>query len=83
MVENGYVIEDSPTDEEFRIWQKVEKHFQESFVAAWLGYSLAVEEPLAQDEFDELVMRFWKLDFGAEEEQALELEYQELMEERG
>ena len=84
MVENGYVITDEPTSEEFRTWQKVERHFVQAAIAAWMELKCEYGfERLTQEEFDLLYERFEKLDFSAEQEQALELEYQEIIEERG
>jgi len=73
-----YPIIDEPTDAEFRAFFKVEHYFEQMQVAEWLSG----REDLTPDEFDLLVHRFHKCDFGAEENECIGYEYDRIIEER-
>lgn len=78
---NGYEVMDEPTREEFATYFKVESYFEQEMVAQWLG-EFTVGESLTQDEFERLCGRFHKLDFSAEELDALDYELKLIIEER-
>ena len=87
---NGYEVGQEPTDEEFRTYMRVKGHYERLEIAQWLGGYEAREireqfnehEPLNDGEFDRLFHRFSKLDFSAEEWNALAYEYEEILAER-
>ena len=77
MIVNGYEVGAKPTDEEFAIYRKVRDFHSSEWIARWLGYSerMGSAMRLTQEEFELLCHRFGKLDFSAEEEDALLYEY--------
>ena len=75
---NGYEIGKEPTNEEMAVYMGVKRFLMREWIAGWLEG----QEPLSQDGFETLVHRYMKLDFSAEELQALEYEYELLTEER-
>ena len=73
-----YPIMDEPTRDEFIAYFKVERYFEETYIADWLDGL----EPLTDDEFYELARRFHKADFSQEEDDYVTYEYERIIRER-
>lgn len=74
---NGYEVGQEPTREELETYWKVQEFLRREWVAGVLG-----EGELTGDEFELVVDRFEKLDFSAEESDALDFEVQRVLDER-
>ena len=75
----GYEIGDKPTHEEFAAYFKVKNFLRNEWIACWLEG----EEPLTQDEFDDLCLDYEGADFSAEECDYLGFLYDEIVSYRG
>ena len=73
-----YPIMEEPTRDEFVAFYKVQRYFEEVFVAETLDGM----EPLTDDEFHGLVNWFHKADFGQEESDFICYGYQQIVRER-
>ena len=78
-----YEVGTEPTSEEFAIYAKVQHFLRKEWIAGWLEVreELYGEEPLSQEDFELLVARFERLDFSRDEDDALCVEYHELLDE--
>jgi len=74
---NGYMVGNEPTSEDFIVYWRVQDFLRREWIAGELG-----EGELTADEFDTLVGRYAKLDFSAEESDALDYEVERIIEER-
>lgn len=74
---NGYEVGPYPTDEEFAVYRKVEQFLALEWMACMVDEGL-----LTQDEFELLESRYSKLDFSAEECDAVEYEVEQIINER-
>ena len=73
-----YPIMDEPTRDEFIAFYKVQRYFEQTYVAEWLDGM----EPLTDDEFSLLAHWFHKADFSQEESDYLYYEYHRIINER-
>ena len=81
---NGYEIGNEPTDKEHAIYRKVKAFNDRYDVALALKHIENYEGVrLTQDEFDTLCHRFGKLDFTDSVWNAVEWEYDYILDERG
>ena len=75
---NGYEIGEEPTREEFEVYRRVKAYNDRLDVVGLVD----TRNPLTQEEFELLVYRFGKLDFGAEVWDAIMFEYERIIDER-